>query len=55
MRFVPLDSINAEITLHYDAIWRLQSSHSLSPHTVGSNTTLQLNLVVIDIDIKVPN
>lgn len=46
--------ILTEIKLHYDAISRLQSTHSLSPYTVGSAITLQLNLAVIDIDIKMP-
>lgn len=40
--------------LHYDAFLRLQSSHSLSPDTAGSALTLQLNVVAIDSDAKMP-
>lgn len=38
--------------LHYDAVLRLQSSHS--PDTAGSALTLQLNMVAIYSDAKMP-
>ncbi|KAK7814462.1 hypothetical protein U0070_008830 [Myodes glareolus] len=43
-----------EIKLHYDAFLRLQSSCLLSPDTAGSALTVQLNVVDIDIDAKMP-